>query len=66
MGGGSTVTAALAVGYDSIGKEIDPAFFGIAEKAVPPLAKFNIGKRAATTATRRTGLPSQDVLALTF
>jgi site-specific DNA-methyltransferase (adenine-specific) len=27
MGAGSTIAAALAVGYDSVGVEIDPAFF---------------------------------------
>lgn len=64
MGGGYTVAAAFAVRYDSVGIEIDPAFFRIAEKAVPQLAKFNVGKRAATTATRPTGLSSEDVLAL--
>ncbi len=40
MGAGSTIAAALAVGYDSIGIESDPAFFKIAEKAVPKLAEF--------------------------
>src|SRR5205823_5063091 len=38
MGGGSTIAAALAVGYDSVGIEIDPAFFRIAERAIPKLA----------------------------
>ena len=40
MGGGSTVAAALAVGYDSIGIESDSAFFKIAERAIPKLAEF--------------------------
>lgn len=40
MGGGSTVAAALALGYDSIGIESDPAFFKIAERAIPKLAEF--------------------------
>lgn len=40
MGGGSTVAAALAVGYGSIGVEIDPAFFEIAQQAIPRLAKL--------------------------
>jgi DNA modification methylase len=40
MGGGSTVAAALAVGYDSIGVESDPAFFKIAERAIPQLVEF--------------------------
>jgi len=40
MGGGSTIAAAVAVGYDSIGIEIDPAFFKIAERAIPRLAEL--------------------------
>lgn len=41
MGGGSTVAAALAVGYESIGIESDPEFFRIAQDAVPRLARWN-------------------------
>lgn len=37
MGGGSTIAAACAVGYDSIGVERDPEFFKIAEAAIPRL-----------------------------
>jgi site-specific DNA-methyltransferase (adenine-specific) len=40
MGGGSTIAAALAVGYESIGVEVDPAYFDIARRAVPALAKL--------------------------
>jgi site-specific DNA-methyltransferase (adenine-specific) len=42
MGGGATIAAALAVGYDSIGIEIDPEFFKIAEKAIPKLAAIGV------------------------
>ena len=38
MGGGSTIAAACAVGYVSIGIESDPAFFSIARAAIPKLA----------------------------
>lgn len=38
MGGGSTIAAAIAVGYDSIGIELDPLFFDIAKAAIPRLA----------------------------
>ena len=38
MGGGSTVAAAFAVGYASIGIENDPAFFAMAKEAIPKLA----------------------------
>jgi len=54
MGGGSTIAAALAVGYDSIGIEIDPAFFTIAERAIPKLPKVGAEGtlRAATDEPR--------------
>jgi DNA modification methylase len=45
MGGGSTIAAALAVGYDSIGIEIDPAFFQVAERAIPRLAALGKGTK---------------------
>jgi DNA modification methylase len=38
MGAGSTIAAAAAVGYTSIGLEIDPMFFAMAEKAIPALS----------------------------
>jgi DNA modification methylase len=40
MGAGSTIAAALAVGYQSIGIESDPAFFKMAQVAVPSLASL--------------------------
>lgn len=39
MGGGSTIAAAEHVGYRSIGIEMDPAFFELAKRAVPKLAR---------------------------
>jgi len=41
MGGGSTIAAAVAVGYESIGVEIDRSFFRTAVKAIPILAKLS-------------------------
>lgn len=38
MGGGSTIAAALAVGYESVGIELDETFFSMAKKAIPRLA----------------------------
>lgn len=38
MGAGSTIAAACAVGYRSIGIELDPGFYRIAVKAIPQLA----------------------------
>lgn len=40
MGGGSTIAAAIAVGYESIGVEQDPIFFAMAERAIPLLARL--------------------------
>jgi DNA modification methylase len=39
-GSGSTLAAAEAVGYSSIGLEKDPHYFAMAEKAIPALAKL--------------------------
>ncbi|MBI4553350.1 MAG: site-specific DNA-methyltransferase [Candidatus Latescibacteria bacterium] len=38
MGGGSTIAAACAVGYRSIGIESDPEFYAMAVQAIPRLA----------------------------
>lgn len=40
MGGGATIAAAVAVGYASIGVEVDAAYFAIAEQAVPVLSRL--------------------------
>ena len=40
MGSGSTVAAALAVGYEGMGIEMDKDFFTIAEKSVIPLSEL--------------------------
>lgn len=40
MGGGSTIASAIAVGYESIGIEIDQDFFNIAVEAIPRLARI--------------------------
>ena len=38
MGGGSTIAAAIVLGYRSIGIEYDPEFFAMATLAIPQLA----------------------------
>jgi len=43
MGGGSTIAAAVAVGYESIGLEMDLAFFKSATEAIPKLAAMTNG-----------------------
>ncbi len=40
MGSGATIAAATAVGYYSIGIEKDSAYFAMAKKAIPSLAKY--------------------------
>jgi DNA modification methylase len=43
MGAGSTIAAAAGVGYDSIGVEMDSAFFAMAEAAIPVFARLAPG-----------------------
>jgi site-specific DNA-methyltransferase (adenine-specific) len=51
MGGGSTIAAATAVGYASIGVEMDPSFFAMAERAIPLLSSLPVnGSRVLNTA----------------
>jgi site-specific DNA-methyltransferase (adenine-specific) len=40
MGGGSTIAAAVAVGYPSVGVELDPHYFALAEQAIPKLSRL--------------------------
>lgn len=42
MGGGSTLAAANAVGYQSHGIELDRSFFELAKKAIPKLAALTV------------------------
>jgi DNA modification methylase len=42
MGAGSTIAAAMALGYANIGLERDPAYFRIAERAIPALATLKV------------------------
>jgi len=41
MGSGSTIAAAEAIGYKSIGIEKDPAYYAVAKNAIPVLARFS-------------------------
>lgn len=47
MGAGSTLAAANATGYDSIGVEMDAEFFELAKRAVPRLAELPARERNA-------------------
>jgi site-specific DNA-methyltransferase (adenine-specific) len=46
MGGGATIAAAIAVGYESIGVEVDPRFFKIAERAIPELSRHVVNGKS--------------------
>lgn len=41
MGGGSTIAAALAVGYASVGIEVDEKYFAMARNAIEKLARYH-------------------------
>jgi site-specific DNA-methyltransferase (adenine-specific) len=47
-GSGSTLAAANAVGYTSIGVERDPEYFRLARKAIPALAELPVNQAAST------------------
>lgn len=66
LGGGSTIAAALAVGYESIGIEIDPAFFKIAEKAIPALARIGTESGTANAPASRRIRSDERALQLPF
>ena len=61
MGAGSTIAAACAVGYRSIGIESDPEFYRIAVKAIPQLAVLPITGRMSGS-NRETLVESQEQL----
>jgi len=66
MGGGSTIAAAEAVGYESIGIELDPVFFKIAERAIPQLALLEKQGKPRPARARRGAEAEQPSLALPF
>lgn len=66
MGAGSTLAAAFALGYDSIGVENDPAFFKIAERAIPKLAEFNVPPARPTAKRPLQAQDSSSILPLTL
>jgi site-specific DNA-methyltransferase (adenine-specific) len=55
MGGGSTIAAATAVGYQSIGLELDPTYYDIATRAIPKLVLLDCGTKNAPVADKQEG-----------
>ncbi len=65
MGGGSTIAAAVSVGYESIGLEQDPAFFQMAAAGIPKLAALNgNGKANSSGGTSREAVQQQNLALL--
>jgi len=56
MGAGSTIAAALANGYESVGVELDPEFFRMAEVAIPELAGLPDGSKSPGGPARNQGV----------
>ena len=54
-GSGSTLAAADAVGYASIGLEKDPAYFQMAQEAIPALATLNLNQATSVPADKARG-----------
>jgi site-specific DNA-methyltransferase (adenine-specific) len=68
MGGGATIAAAVALGYESIGIELDPHFFKMAEKAIPKLAALGVLPPTSTVrkSSARRVKPAVSALPLPF
>ncbi len=64
MGGGSTIAAAVSLGYESIGIEIDSEFFSAAQAAIPALAALPGIARASSRIGSKASLDLQQSLAL--
>jgi DNA modification methylase len=51
MGAGSTIAAAIAVGYQSVGVEFDATYFDVALKAIPKLSALSVNGTTRTVKT---------------
>jgi len=64
MGGGSTIAAAVSVGYESIGLEQDSAFFKMAANGIPGLVALNGSTKGNSHPGTSRGGTAQQRLAL--
>lgn len=64
MGAGSTIAAACAVGYRSIGIESDPEFYRVAVKAIPQLAALPTNANGAVSVPRTLAESQEDLFVL--
>jgi len=64
MGGGSTIAAACAVGYKSVGIESDLEFYRMAVQAIPRLAALGIENDNTTSQSVSQFIEQQEVLTL--
>jgi DNA modification methylase len=62
MGGGSTIAAACAIGYRSIGIEADAEFYRIAEESIPKLATLSTHPEKHTPLARSPQVVTQEDL----
>ncbi len=67
MGAGSTIAAAVAVGYVSIGIEHDASYFEMAERAIPRLAQLTVnGACSEIGSARGNGASAQGLRANSY
>jgi DNA modification methylase len=59
MGAGSTIAAAIAIGYDSIGIESDDEYYRMAERAIPRLAQLTRNTANCSNVTKRGLVPTK-------
>jgi DNA modification methylase len=52
MGSGSTIAAASALGYESVGLEVDGEYFELAQSAIPRLIEFSGGEVSSNGSKR--------------
>ena len=64
MGGGSTIAAAISVGYESVGIELDAPFFAMAREGIPALAALPGNGRTSGRIGSNNNLDFQQSLAL--